>query len=1077
MKAQTLSRRKELINLNDFKHLYKLGDLKRLQEWGMRSLFPPQTKITVGMATCGRASGAGKVFKAIQDEVKKRNLDAIVNTTGCLGICQKEPVVDVMKPGWPRIIYGEMNEQKARELIAALAEGRVITESALCKIKEEANLIDGSIRTYRIDKLPENIDKIPDYEDVPFFGKQEKRILRNCGFINPDKIEEYVAQGGYSALFIALTKLKPEEIIDQVIESGLRGRGGAGFSTGTKWKLCRQAEGSPKYIICNADEGDPGAYMDRSILEGNPQSVIEGMIIGAYAMGASKGFAYCRAEKPLAAERLRVAINQATEYGLLGDNIFDSGFSFQIEVREGAGAFVCGEETALMASIEGFAGEPHQRPPFPAQSGLWGKPTNINNVKTWANIPLIIARGPDWFSSIGTDKSKGTMVFSLVGKVKNTGLIEIPMGTTLKQIIYDIGGGIIGDKKLKAVQTGGPSGGCIPESLAHLSADYETLTKAGSIMGSGGMVVMNEDTCMVDLARYFLTFIKDESCGKCTPCREGIHQMHKILTRICDGEGREGDIELLEEMSQVIKDFSLCGLGQTAPNPVLTTIKYFRDEYEQHIKYKRCPAMVCRNVIYTPCKYNCPVRTDVPSFIAHIARKEYDAAFEVIRAPNPLPISCGYICHHPCEDRCHSRETGGESVSIKALKRFVGDYELSKGYQAKPKPAVSALEKVAIVGSGPAGLAAAFDLACLGYQPTIFEADSVPGGNLSTVIPEFRLPRQIIDKEIECITQTGVEILTNSPIGPNLTLDDLFNKGYKAILLAIGAHHGLKLGLAGEETPGVMDAFSFLKKLKIGNKVELGEKVAIVGGGNAAIDAARTALRCGSSEVSIIYRRTKVEMPAMKKEIEAGVEEGIKIVELTAPVRIISENGRLSGIECIAMGLGDFDDSGRRKPVPIGGSEFIIPLNSLILAVGEVPDLSFMPQGNGLEVSPRRTIATNPETLATARPGIFAAGDAVTGPSTIADSIAGGKQAALSIHKFLRGQPVVREYSVTAPSPYVEPVERTEEDLEMKRFPMPCAPVTERIFNFKAVELGLDEPTAIKESHRCLRCDMRKKFG
>ncbi|MDD5288181.1 MAG: NADH-quinone oxidoreductase subunit NuoF [Dehalococcoidales bacterium] len=574
-----------------------LGDLKRLQEEGLHSLFPPQTRVAVGMATCGRASGAEKVLKAIQDEVKNRNLDIVVTVTGCLGLCQKEPVVDVIKPGWPRIIYGEMNEDKARELIAALADDRVVAESALCKIAEETNLIDASVRKYPVDSPPENIEKIPNYEDVPFFGRQEKRVLRNCGFINPDKIEEYIAQGGYFALFTALTKLKPEEIIDQVIESGLRGRGGAGFPTGTKWNLCRQADGTPKYVICNADEGDPGAYMDRSILEGNPQSVIEGMIIGAYAMGATKGYAYCRAEKPLAAERLKIAINQATECGLLGDNIFDSGFSFQIEVREGAGAFVCGEETALMASIEGLPGEPRQRPPFPAQSGLWGKPTNINNVKTWANIPLIVARGPDWFSRVGTERSKGTIVFSLVGKVKNTGLIEIPMGMTLKQIIYDIGGGIVGDRKFKAVQTGGPSGGCIPESLVHLSADYETLTKAGSIMGSGGMVVMNEETCMVDVARYFLTFTKDESCGKCSPCREGIHQMHRILTRICEGKGREGDIELLEEMSQVVRDFSLCALGGTAPNPVLTTLKYFREEYEAHIKEHRCPAGICKALI------------------------------------------------------------------------------------------------------------------------------------------------------------------------------------------------------------------------------------------------------------------------------------------------------------------------------------------------------------------------------------------------------------------------------------------------------------------------------------------------
>jgi len=1055
-------------------HVQNLNDLKRLQEEGMRSLFPPRTRVAVGLATCGRASGAEHVLQAIREEVKKHNLDILVTGTGCLGLCQKEPLVDVIKIGWPRVVYAEMNEEKAREIIAALADGQVIPQYALCKIAEEVNVVEASVRRYPVDTLPKGIDMIPKYEDQVFFRGQEKRILRNCGLIDPDKIEEYVAQGGYLALFMALTKLEPDEIINEVTRSGLRGRGGAGFPTGKKWSFCRQTQEKPKYVICNADEGDPGAYMDRSILEGNPHSVIEGMTIGAYAIGVKKGYVYVRAEYPLAIEKLKNALRQAEAYGFLGNNILGSGFDFSIDIERGSGAFVCGEETALIASIEGQAGEPRQRPPFPAQSGLWGKPTNINNVKTWANIPLIIARGADWFSQIGTEKSKGTIVFSLVGKVKNTGLVEVPMGTQLRSLVFDIGGGIPDNKKFKAVQTGGPSGGCIPAHLGHLSADYETLTEAGSIMGSGGMVIMDEDTCMVDVAKYFLTFTRDESCGKCVPCREGTKRMLDILTDIAEGRGQEGDIELLEEMGKTIIDSSLCALGGTAPNPVLTTIRYFRDEYEQHIKYKRCPAMVCKKIIFTPCKYNCPVKTNVPAFVAHIARGEYKEAFEVIRKPNPLPITCGYICHHPCEDRCRSLETGGESISIKALKRFAGDYVIRHGFKPLPRPNVPTLEKVAVVGSGPAGLAAAFDLACLGYQPTVFEASSLVGGNIAMVIPEFRLPQRIVDLEIESIRRAGVRILTNTPVGSGLTVDDLFAQGYKAILLATGAHKSLKLGLPGEDSPGVMDAFSFLEVIKMGKGLSLGEKAGVVGGGNAAIDAARTALRAGAREVSLIYRRSKAEMPAMKREIDAGVEEGVKIVELATPVRIITRNGRLVGVECLAMELGEeYDATGRRRPTPIPGSEFVLALDDLIVAIGEEPDLSFLSTGHGLEISKRSTIMTAPETLATSRPGVFAAGDAVTGPSTIADSIASGKLAAVSMHKFLRGEPIVREYSVTAPSPHVEPVERAEEVLELRRFPMPCALAAKRVRNFGVVELGLNEEMARKEALRCLRCDMR----
>ena len=569
-------------------------DLKKLQEQGLGSLFPAKTKVSVGMATCGLASGAEQVFKVIQEEADKQDSGILLTRTGCMGFCQKEPLVSVVRPGWPRIVYGEVNPKKAREIVAALAEGKVITEYTLCQIVEEANLIENARMAYPTNGLPQGLEKVPNYHEVPFFARQEKRILHNCGLINPDSIEEYVSLGGYRSLYEVLTEMTPEMVIEEITRSGLRGRGGAGFPTGRKWTLCRQAPGEPKYIICNADEGDPGAYMDRGILESNPHSVIEGVVIGAYAIGASQGIIYVRMEYPLAIEKIRTALKQAEEHGFLGEDILGSGFNLSIDIDCGSGAFVCGEETALMASIEGLSGEPRQRPPFPAQSGLWGKPTNINNVKTWASVPLIVSRGSEWYSSLGTEKSKGTMVFSLVGKVNNSGLVEVPMGISLRSLVFDIGGGIPDEKGFKAVQTGGPSGGCIPAELADLPVDYERLAEAGSIMGSGGMVVMDEETCMVDVAKYFLSFTVAESCGKCVPCREGLRRMHEILTDISEGRGQEGDVELLEQMSNTVIDSALCGLGNTAPNPVLTTIRYFAEEYRAHILDKRCPAGVCK---------------------------------------------------------------------------------------------------------------------------------------------------------------------------------------------------------------------------------------------------------------------------------------------------------------------------------------------------------------------------------------------------------------------------------------------------------------------------------------------------
>lgn len=526
--------------------------------------------------------------KGLQDEIQ-------VITTGCQGFCERGPIVIVQPDG---IFYQRIKKKNIPYLVEEhLLKGRPVKELMYVPAPEEK--------------------PVPKMMDIDFFKHQRLIILRNRGRLDPENIEEYIGFDGYKALETALTQMKPEQIIKEIKRSGLRGRGGAGFPTGEKWELCRNEPGKLKYLICNGDEGDPGAFMDRSVLEADPHSVIEGLTIGAKAIGAHKGFVYVRSEYPLAVKRLKIALKQAEAYGLLGNDILGTGFDFHIEVVQGAGAFVCGEETALIASIEGRVGRPRQRPPYPSESGLWGKPTNINNVETWANVPMIILRGAKWFSSVGTRTSKGTKIFSLVGKINNTGLVEVPMGITVREIIYDIGGGIPQGKEFKAVQTGGPSGGCIPKSLLDLPIDYESLTKAGSMMGSGGMIVMDEDTCMVDVARYFLNFTQEESCGKCPPCRLGTKHMVYILDRIINGNGQDTDLELLESIAKNVELSSLCGLGQTAPNPVLTTLRYFREEYLAHIREKRCPALVCKALISfvidpelcggcTVCAKNCP---------------------------------------------------------------------------------------------------------------------------------------------------------------------------------------------------------------------------------------------------------------------------------------------------------------------------------------------------------------------------------------------------------------------------------------------------------------------------------------
>ncbi len=572
------------------------ADLDRISATGMSALYPRRLKILIGSASCGIAAGAREVEAAAIEAVEQLALDATVSRTGCIGFCQREPLVDLLLVDGPRLSYGNMTAKRVRRLLEAYAQQNdAKPETALCRIQSERHLpLD---RTVDYPTSANGVGEVVEWSSLDFYRRQRRIILRNCGSIDPLAFPEAIARGAYRGALRAFSSMSPDEVVDEVLSSGLRGRGGAGFPTGKKWDFARRNDSDVKYVICNADEGDPGAFMDRSVLEGDPHAVLEGMMIAAYAIGACEGYVYVRSEYPLAVSTITHAIKEAEQQGLLGEDIFGTGFSFRVQVRRGAGAFVCGEETSLIASIEGHSGEPRSRPPYPAVRGLWGKPTVINNVKTLASTGPILARGAPWYAADGADGNRGTTVFALVGAVKNTGLVEVPLGISLREMVYEIGGGMRGKKPLKGIQTGGPSGGCIPASLLDLPIDYEKLGEAGSMMGSGGMIVLDTGTCMVDLARFFLAFTAEESCGKCVPCREGTKHMLRILTRICEGDGTMEDLATLERLAAAVRSASLCGLGSTAPNPVLTALRYFREEFEAHIRDRECPAGVCRNLI------------------------------------------------------------------------------------------------------------------------------------------------------------------------------------------------------------------------------------------------------------------------------------------------------------------------------------------------------------------------------------------------------------------------------------------------------------------------------------------------
>ncbi len=1031
----------------------KIEELVSLRDKYTHQLAEPSGEIREKILVCTGggciACGSLELKEQFEKELANKNLDKTVKVigTGCLGPCSKGPVVIMAKD---RVFYENLKVSDVPEIVLShIVEGKVVE---------------------RLTFKDENNGKpIPLEKDISFFNRQTKVVLRNCGRIDPYSIEDYIGSDGYQAFAKVLTTSDPGNVIGEMEKSGLRGRGGAGFPTFLKWKFAQETRSAQKYILCNADEGDPGAYMDRSILEGDPHSVIEGMAIGAFAIGASQGYVYVRAEYPLAVERLQHAIDRANDLGLLGENILGSGFSFNLEIRMGSGAFVCGEETALIASIEGKRGEPRPRPPFPAQSGLWNKPTVLNNVETYANVSAIILNGGDWYAKMGTEKSKGTKIFALAGAIENSGLFEVPVGTTLGDLIYDVGGGTSSGKPFKAAQIGGPSGGCIPKQHLNVPLDYESLNELGAIMGSGGLIVMDEDSCMVDVAKFFLDFVLEESCGKCTPCRVGTKRMYEILDRITSGKGVEGDIEKLIELGGYIKKTSLCGLGQSAPNPVLSTIRYFRHEYESHIKERKCAAGVCSGLVRAPCQSACPAGVDVPGFVSLVGEKRYAEALKLHRERNPFAAVCARVCFHTCEDKCR-RITVDNPVSIRGTKRFMVDQEITVQVPEVRENADNAARKIAIVGAGPAGLSCAYFLARLGYKPKVFESEQRPGGMLVQTIPAYRLPREILAREIRMIENMGVDIETGKKLGSDFSLSSLREDGYDAIFIGVGAPKGTIPRIPGIDTSGVVDALQFLQTYNMRGSVPVKKKIIIVGGGNAAIDAARTAIRLGAEQVHIVYRRTQEEMPAWAEEIDMAVEEGIILNTLTNPVEILQKDGVVSGVKCTQMKLGEFDKSGRRAPVA-SEETFIIEADQVILATGQTLDCSSILDGIELELKGTDKIKCNPLTGQTSVDWIFTGGDTATGPSSVIEAVAGGEIAAAGIDEFLTGE----RHDFWRANKKIDTFFDPDEDpAPFPRKHMNMLSADRRKFNFDEVEQVWSEGEAVRQAQRCLRCDYGK---
>ena len=920
------------------------------------------------------SSGCHAVKHALLAALKDAGLDkdTAVHETGCLGSCHLGPTLVVQPDG---VLYTELKPEHMKGIVKQHLVHHEVVE-AHCWVDPETN------------------EPVPLLSDIEFFRRQTRLVTARCGSTPYASIEAYIGSEGYQALAKVLAGMTREQVIQEMRASGLRGRGGGGFPVGAKWQAGYKAKGAEKIVVCNADEGDPGAFMDRSLLEGDPHAILEGMLVAGYAIGASQGYVYVRAEYPLAVERLEVAIRQAREWGLLGPNVMGTPFAFDVEIRIGAGAFVCGEETALMHSVEGKRGEPSQKPPFPFERGIFGKPTIINNVETLANVPVIIRNGGAWFASLGTPKS-------------------------------------------------------------HL----------GTIMGSGGLIVMDEDSCMVDVARFFLDFVQDESCGKCVPCRIGTKRMLEILTRITKGQGKEGDIALLEELAATCRETSTCGLGQTAGNPVLSTIRLFREEYEEHIRDKYCRAGVCSDLFKSPCQNACPAGVDVPGYLALIAAGRPRDAYYLVRRENPFPAICGRVCTHPCESKCRRAQLD-EPVAICDLKRYAADYVFANDEPHRDLVFPKKAESVGVIGAGPSGLTCAYYLARLGYGVTVYESLPVAGGMLASGIPEYRLPKEVLAKETRLVEQVGVKIQTGVEVGKDVKFEELQER-HQAIYVATGTQFPNRAEIPGEDKAGIFHGVSFLREANLGRKVEIGMNVVVIGGGSTAFDAARTVLRLGAQKVTVLYRRQVEDMPADPREIAEAREEGIEILPLVAPVEFLG-NGSVTGVKCVRMELKGFDDGGRRKPRTVPGSEFVVEADMVIPAISQHSDLPFIDRDE-VQLTKWGTLVVDKNTMMTRKRGVFSGGDVVRGPDVAIQAIADGKRAASSIDLYLGGTGVLNKGDeIPIPRPTDE-----SDVAEHERFPMRFLDPDNRKKGFQEVAAGFHKLNAIAEAMRCLRCDRR----
>lgn len=1022
----------------------KYDDVKKLKEFVSKQI--KDSGKTPCITICGGSGCSSLGGQQIREEFEKAVCSKSYNgkvefrSVGCFGICANGPIITI-SPG--NVFYQKLTIDDIPVIINETLKNDTVVDDLL--------YVD-----------PINGKRIKEQSKINFFKKQKRLTFRNCGKIDPANINDYIIDNGYAALDKALKDMTPAGVIKTITDSGLRGRGGGGFSTGKKWDCARNTKSNTKYIICNG-----GAFKDKTILEGDPHSIIEGMIIAGYAIGATQGYFYVRAEDTITINNLKKAITDAEALSLLGQNILNTRVNFNLTIKESAGSFVCGEESALISFLSGSRAMPNQKPPYPAVSGLNGYPTIVNNVETLANIAPIILDGAKKFSKLGTKDSLGTKLFLVEGKTKNTGLVETDFGVTLREII-DIGGGFANERNFKTALIGGPSGGFVSKGSLDTPLEFDTIKDVGSIVGSSSLNIMDESACIVDVTKLSIAFLQAESCGKCVPCRIGTKRLLDILTRITEGKGKTEDIDNLTEIATAMKEASLCGLGRTAANPVLTGIKHFREEYEEHIRDKYCRAAVCEELSAAPCQNSCPASINIPEYVALAANNKPIQALELIRKRNPFSSVCGHICNHPCETLCRRGELE-ESVAIKDIKRFVSDIDLDKRKNYAVEKADPTGKKVAVIGAGPGGLTAAYFLTLWGHSVTVYEALPVAGGMLSVGIPTFRMQRDIPNDEVEFIKSVGVKIKTDSPIDDKKKYDKLV-KANDAVFIAIGAHKGRKMNIPGEDMDGIMDGVTFLRNVNLDIEQKVGKNVTVIGAGNVAMDSARTALRLGAEKVTVIYRRSRYEMPAEEEEIIEAMEEGIKFECLTAPIEVTSKSGKLTGLKCIKMELGDADSGGRRRPVPKDGSEFILKTDMTLLAISQAPDLAFL-NNSDIKQTNWGTIVTEPGTHQTSNKKVFSGGDCVLGPATAIEAIGAGQKAAVEIDILLGGKgelPVNSDPLVAKEKNiYLE-----SEDGDQFRPVMPHMAVKKRITCFDEVKLGYNKDETVQESRRCLRCDL-----